>query len=162
VNDLALGLVGAVGVLAGLLGVLVPVVPGLLLVWLATVGTLLLRSRSPLVWAVVVVLSVLAILGSVASIVLPARRTRADGAPARTLGLALVGAVVGFFIVPVVGLVIGAGVGLLLAERSRLGEWDPAWTSTRRLVAAYGVGVLVEFGAGMTMAGLWLVALVVG
>lgn len=161
-NDLALGLIGAVGVLVGLLGVLVPVVPGLLLVWLATAGTLLVGSRSPLVWGVVVVLSVLAIIGSVASVVLPARRTHADGAPPRTLGSALVGAIIGFFVVPVVGLVIGAAVGLLLAERGRLGEWDPAWTSTRRLVGAYGVGVLVEFGAGMTMAGLWLVALVLG
>lgn len=159
-SDLLLGVLGAGGVLLGIVGVLVPVLPGLVVVWLATVGTLLALGTSGPVWAVVVLLTVLAAGGTVASTVLPARRAAADGAPARSLGLAAAGAVVGFVVIPVLGLLVGGVLGLLLAERQRLGDWSPAWTSSRRVLASYGIGVLLEVAAGLVMGGLWLVTFV--
>lgn len=156
-SDLALGLVGAVGILAGLVGVVAPVVPGLWVVLVAGAGTLLLQQPGPLAWTVAVVLLALAVVGSVLSAVLPARRAAAGGAPRSTLALALVGAVVGFFVLPVLGLLVGGVLGLLVAEQQRLGAWAPAWASARGVLRAYGVGVLLELGVGVVMAALWLV-----
>ena len=159
-QDLVLGVVGALGVLVGLVGTLVPVVPGLLLVLVATAGTLVLQGVSGAGWLLVVLLVGLGLAGTAASTVLPARRAAADGAPARTLALAAVGAVVGFVVLPVLGLVVGGVLGLLLAEQQRLGGWAPAWASARRVVGAYGVGVLLELLVGMVMGAVWLTAFV--
>lgn len=159
-SDLVLGLLGALGVLAGLVGTLVPVVPGLLVAWVAAVGTLVLQpGATP--WAVLVVLTLVAAAGTAASIVLPARRLATAPVPRSTLGLAVTGAVVGFFVVPVVGLVLGAVAGLLLAEQRRTGDLASAWTSARGVLTAYGVGVLLELAAGVLLGLVWLTAFLV-
>ena len=159
-NEMLLGVLGALGVLVGLVGVLMPVVPGLVLVLLVTAGTLLLQGTGPLAWTVVAVLVVLTLVGSVVSAVLPARRAAASGAPRASILLALLGAVVGFFVLPVLGLLVGGVLGLLVAEHQRLGEWAPAWSSAREVLRAYGLGVLLELGIGVVMGALWLVVYV--
>lgn len=161
-SDLTLGVVGALGVLAGLVGTAVPVLPGLVVVLVATAGTLLLQGTGPLVWTVVVLLAALTVAGSVLSTVLPARRAALSGAPRTSLWYAAVGAVVGFFVIPVLGLVVGGALGLLVAEQQRLGEWGPAWTSARGVLGAYGLGVLLELAVGVLMGLLWLLVFVAG
>lgn len=156
-----LGLLAAVGILVGLAGVVLPMVPGLLLVLVATAGSLLLLDPSGGVWVVVVLLVVVAGFGTAMSMVLPARRAAVDGAPRRTLLAAGIGGVVGFVVIPVLGLVVGAVAGLLLAEHERLGEWQPAWASARRVLSAYGLGVLLELLAGVVMGVVWLATFLV-
>lgn len=159
-NDLVLGGLGALGVLAGLVGTAVPVMPGLVVVLLATAGTLLAQGGGPFTWTVVVVLVALTVAGTALSTVLPARRAALSGAPRQSLWFAAAGAVVGFFVIPVLGLVIGGALGLLVAEQQRLGEWGPAWVSARGVLGAYGLGVLLELGIGVLMGLLWLVVFV--
>ena len=155
-----LGALGALGVLAGLVGTVVPVVPGLVVVWLASVGTLLLQGRGPLAWVVVAVLTGLMIAGTAASTILPARRAKATGAPSQSLMLAGAGAIVGFFVIPVLGMLIGGVAGLLLAERQRLDDWTPAWASSKEVLKGYGWGVLLEITVGVTMGIIWLTTFV--
>jgi uncharacterized protein YqgC (DUF456 family) len=69
--------------------------------------------------------------------------------------------VVGFFVIPVVGLVAGGVLGVYVAERARLGNHAAAWTSTRRVLVAAGIGALVEIGAGLLMMAVWLVGVLV-
>lgn len=159
-SDLVLGLLGALGVLVGLVGVLAPVVPGLLLVWGAAVATLVAQGQGT-PWLAVALLSVLGIAGQAASLALPAQRMAGSGAPRSSLLAAGVGALVGFFVVPVLGLLVGAVAGLLLAERSRTGDLGRAWASSREVIAAYGLGVLLELLAGVLMGLVWVVTFVV-
>jgi hypothetical protein len=158
-SDLVLGVLGGAGVLLGLVGVLVPVVPGLVVVLAAAVATLAAQGALP--WSVVVLLVVLAAVGSTASFVLPARRLAGSPVPRSSLLAAGFGAAVGFFVVPVLGLLIGAVAGLLVAEQQRTGDWSSAWVSSRGVLSAYGVGVLLELAAGVAMGSVWLVAFVV-
>ena len=76
----------------------------------------------------------------------------------------LVGAatVVGFFVVPVVGLFLGFVLGVWLAELVRLPERSQAWTSTRAALAAAGASILIELFAGLLATGAWITGLVVG
>jgi uncharacterized protein YqgC (DUF456 family) len=96
-------------------------------------------------------------VGTVAKYALPGRRAHADGAPATTLMLGVTGMVVGFFVIPVVGLIAGGVLGVYVAERARLGDHAAAWASTRRVLVAAGIGALVEIGAGVLMIGVWLI-----
>lgn len=149
----------AVGVvmLVGLVGVLLPIVPGLLLIWLAGLWWTLADGGGPIRWTVLGVLTVLLVLGTVVKYVLPARSASARGAPVSTLAAGAVGAVVGFFVIPVVGLLIGGLAGLYLAEYARLREPGPAWLSTRSALIAIGIGVLVELATGVVMVATWLI-----
>jgi uncharacterized protein len=147
--------------LIGVVGTVIPLLPGLLLVWGAGLLWVLADGGGVVRWSVLVVLTVLFVVGTVAKYVLPGRRAAAEGAPATTLLLGVVGMVVGFFVIPVVGLLAGGVAGVFLAERIRLGSTPAAWASTRRVLVAAGIGALVEIGAGLSMVAVWLVGVAV-
>jgi uncharacterized protein len=140
--------------LVGLVGVVVPVLPGLLLVWAAGVAWAWIGGGAA-AWAVAGVLTVLLVVGTVVKYVLPARSATGTGAPRSTLVAGAAGAVVGFFVIPVVGVVVGGVGAVYLAERSRLGTHGPAWRSTRAVLVGIGLGLLVELATGVVMIGVW-------
>ncbi|HSF26133.1 MAG TPA: DUF456 domain-containing protein [Actinomycetes bacterium] len=151
-------LVGLV-ILLGLLGVVVPLLPGLpivlgaIAVWAIVVGT-------PTAWTVLAGAAALIVAGSLVKYVVPARRLRAGGVPWASTAAATVLAIVGFFVIPVIGAVIGFVAGMYVAERLRLGSHELAWPSARAAVMAVGVSLLIELGAGLLAAGLWLAAVI--
>lgn len=142
--------------LVGLVGVVVPVMPGLLVIWLVSAGTTLWMGADAVGWLVAVLLTAMFAAGTAASIWLPARRGRRGGAPTSSLVAAAVGAVVGFFVIPVAGLLAGGFLGFVLAEFRRLGDWRAASRSLAGVVAAYGVGVMIELFLGVAMIGTWV------
>lgn len=153
----AVGLV----MLLGLLGVLVPGIPGPLIVWAGTVWWAL-SEKSGAAWAVLIGATAVLLLNQVVKWLLPARNPRAAGAPYRTLFLAGVAGIVGFFVVPVLGCPLGAVGGLYLLERVRLGGHGQAWASTRTVLRATGLSVLVELFACLLVAGAWAGAVSAG
>ncbi|MGI8699278.1 MAG: DUF456 domain-containing protein [Mycobacteriales bacterium] len=154
---LLVALVMAVGVI----GVLVPLLPGLLLVAGAALVWALAEQDS-YAWVVFgVILAVLAV-GTVAKYVLPARSLAAAGAPRSTLVVGALAAVVGFFVIPVIGLPVGGVLGVYAAELRRLGRNSAAWRSTRTTLRAVGFGVLIELAAGLVAVAIWALAVVVG
>jgi uncharacterized protein YqgC (DUF456 family) len=89
--------------------------------------------------------------------VVPGRRLQAVGVPTRSLVAGGVLAVVGFFVLPVVGLVVGFLLGVLLAEWQRLGDPGAARRSTWHAARAVGLGMLIELCAGLAAAAVWVV-----
>ena len=146
--------------LVGLVGVVVPVMPGLLVIWLISAGTTLWMGADAAGWTVTVLLTAMFAAGTAAGIWLPARRGRRGGAPTRSLVAAVVGAIVGFFVIPVAGLLLGGFLGFMLAEFRRLGDWQAATRSLVGVVAAYGLGVLIELVLGVAMIGTWVISVV--
>jgi hypothetical protein len=69
---------------------------------------------------------------------------------------------VGFFVIPVVGLPLGFVLGVYLAERLRQPGHRFAWRSTGEAIKAVGLSILIELGAGLFIAGLWLAAVLLG
>jgi uncharacterized protein YqgC (DUF456 family) len=142
--------------LLGLVGVVVPVLPGLLLVWAAGVAWAWLDGGGALRWTVAGVLTILLLTGTALKYALPARSATGAGAPRSTLLLGAIGAVVGFFVIPVVGFVVGGVGAVFLAELSRLGSAAAAWRSTHAVLIGVGIGMLVELGAALLMVVVWL------
>jgi uncharacterized protein YqgC (DUF456 family) len=145
-------------VLAGLVGVVVPVLPGLLLV-VAGIAVWAVPRGDPIGWTVLAVALAVVALGTVLKYLLPGARMRAAGVPARTLLAGGVLGIVGFFVIPVVGLLLGFVLGVYLAEYARLGR-DGAWPSTRTALAAVGWSILIELAAGLVATAVWVGALV--
>jgi uncharacterized protein len=148
-------LVGAIMVV-GIVGVLLPILPGLLLIWAAGLWWTIADGGGPVRWTVLAVLSVLLGIGTIAKYVLPARSASARGAPLGTLAIGAVGAVIGFFVIPIVGVIVGGVLGIYLAEYARLRHPGRAWDSTRAALVAIGIGLLIELTAGVLMFGTWL------
>jgi uncharacterized protein len=146
-----------VAILVGLLGVLVPALPGLRLVWGAVLVWALVE-RTATAWVVLAVASVLFAVSQVVKYLVPGRRMRAAGVPWSSLAAGGVLAIVGFFVIPVVGAVLGFVGGIYAAERLRLGGHQAAWPSTVHALKAAGLSVLIELGAGLLIGGAWLAA----
>jgi uncharacterized protein len=144
--------------LIGLVGVVVPFLPGLALVWGGVLLWAVLRHDG-LGWATLAVATVLFAVGTVAKYLLPGRRLREAGVPGTTLVVGGVLGVVGFFVVPVVGVVLGFVLGVYLAERVRIGA-ATAWPATRRALAAVGWSIAIELTAGLLIVATWAGALI--
>ncbi|MFF2652249.1 DUF456 domain-containing protein [Streptomyces sp. NPDC058045] len=151
----------AVVMLLGLCGVLVPGVPGSWLVWASVLWWALevpqKRSAVVLGGATFVLLVAQAVRWQ-----LPPRRLRESGGGHRVTAAAGVGALLGFFLVPVVGAVPGFLGGVYLVERLRLGRHGEAVTSVRAVMRSGGWSVLTELFACLLIAGAWLGAMIWG
>jgi uncharacterized protein len=150
-------LVGLV-IVVGLVGIVVPLLPGTVLV-AAAVLVWALDVASPAGWTVLgLVLGVL-LLGALLKYLVPGRRLQDAGVPTRTLWAGAGLGIVGFFVVPVVGLFLGFVLGVYAAERARLGA-DSAGASTRAALRAVGLSLLIELAAGLLAAATWGVGVV--
>jgi uncharacterized protein YqgC (DUF456 family) len=143
----------------GVIGVVVPLLPGLLLIAAAGLVWTIADGGGPTRWTVFAVMVALLVVGTVTKYVLPAKSAAARGAPASTLLAGAAGAVVGFFVIPVIGLVVGGVAGIFLAELARLGDARRASSATGAALVAIGVGILVELTAGLAMVLTWVVGL---
>jgi uncharacterized protein YqgC (DUF456 family) len=148
-------------ILVGLAGIVVPVLPGLLLVW-GGVALWAFANNDVAGWTVLVLATVVAVIGSVVKYLLPGRRLRESGVPWTTIALGTALGVVGFFVIPVVGVLVGFVLGIFLAELGRLTDSAAAWASTRQALVAVGWSVLIELATALLVAGLWVVGLLVG
>jgi uncharacterized protein YqgC (DUF456 family) len=154
-TDLLTGLAIAIG----LVGIVVPVLPGSVLVLVAILVWAVLTSTA-IGWTTFAVATLLLAVGAVVKYAVPGRRLKADGVPNRSLFAGAALGVVGFFVVPVVGLLIGFVLGVYLAELQRVGR-RLASPTTRSALRAVGASILIELGAGMLAALTWLVGAIV-
>jgi uncharacterized protein len=156
VGEFLIGLV----IFIGLLGIVLPVLPGLLLI-IGAVGVWALEQQTTLGWIVFVVSIAIAAGVTVAKYLLPGRRLRESGVPLSTMLLASVAAVVGFFVIPVIGAPLGFVAAIYLIQRSRRGPAE-AWPATKRTAGAIALSIGIELGGGLLIAGVWLLAAVTG
>jgi hypothetical protein len=148
-----------VGIVVGIVGVVVPVLPGLLLCWASVLVWALFADAGWGRWPVLALCTVWMLLGIVIKYAWPGRRLKSAGIPTSTL-LAGVGlGLVGMFVVPVLGLLLGFVLGVWLAEAARLGGMGTAWPSTRAALLGAGLSVLVELTAAMLILGTFLLGL---
>lgn len=160
-TDTLVAVLVGVAMAVGLVGTVVPVVPGLGLVWLAALAFGLARGFGTEGVAAMAVITALAVAGTVAGVVLPRRAAGAAGAAPTSLWLGALLAVVGFFAVPVVGLPLGGALGIYAGEHLRTGSAGAAWRATRATLAGFGLAALAQLGAGLLMVltwGAWLLA----
>ncbi len=154
-------LIAGIAIAVGVVGTLVPVIPGALLIGVAVAVWAVVVQTGP-AFAVLAAVVLLLLAGAVGKYLTAGRTMVTSGVPRRSLVLAGVLGIVGFFAIPVVGLVIGFVGGLYLAERRRLGPGPGSWQSTRIALKAVGIGILVELSSALLAAGVWLVAVLAG
>lgn len=152
-------LVGLVIVL-GLFGVLVQVLPGgfvvlgAILVWAIFTGGI--------AWAVLAVAALATLAAAVGKYLVAGRYMLRNDVRSSTLWWGVVGGAIGFFVIPVVGMLVGFPLGVYVAEATRR-NWDTgaAWRATLVALRATGLSILVELAGAIVAAGAWVVGLLV-
>jgi uncharacterized protein YqgC (DUF456 family) len=142
-------LVGAIAIVVGIVGVIIPVLPGLVLCWAGVLVWALLGDAGWGKWVVLGVATVLVAIGTVVKYLVPGRNLKRAGVPNRSLIFGGILGVIGFFVVPVVGLVLGFVLGVFAAEQYRLRERRQAWASTVHALKATGLSMLIELATAL-------------
>ena len=144
----------------GLTGIIVPVLPGTITIVIATLVWAILIGGWP-AWVAFGIVLLLGAAGMTASYVLTGRRLHAAEVPMWPVYVAIAAAVVGFFVIPFLGLPIGFLVGLYVAESMRLKDWrkglDNAWIALKAL----GTGILIEFSLAVLSTFTFAIAVIV-
>ena len=154
----ALVLVG-LAIAVGVAGVIVPVLPGALLVWGAIVFWAIV-VREPEGWIVLAIATLAIGATQVLKYVLPGKRLQDAGVPFLSLAVGFVGSIVGFFLVPVVGIFLGFPVGVFVGELVRLRDYRRALVSTRSALANMGLSILIELAGALIAGATWLAVVI--
>lgn len=147
--------------LVGTVGIIVPVLPGLFLVWAAFV-VWAFEQQTTGGWVALGVATVLYAAGVVSQYLFPGRRMKAAGVETWIVAVALAVAVVGLFVVPVVGAPIGFVGAIYLLERVKRREHGGAWVATKHALRAVALNIGIELLTALAMVTTWAVAVWVG
>jgi uncharacterized protein YqgC (DUF456 family) len=147
-------------IVVGLFGIVVPVLPGLVLV-LAGVLVWALMEGSTLGWTVFAVSAVVIVAGYVLQYTLPGRRMRERGVSSSTLLLAVIFGIVGFFVIPVVGAIVGFVLGIFVVELGRSRDGSQAWTRTKHALVAVLHSMGIELAAGLVVTAVYVAGVLV-
>jgi uncharacterized protein len=155
--DLLIKSIALTAMLVGLL--ILPILPGLVLIWVAALGYGLATGFSTLGWVMFGIITVLMIAGNIIDNVIMGMKAHEGGAPWWAVVLALLAAIIGSFVIPipVLGGILAALVTLFAIEWIRNKDWRKALSSIRGMLIGWGWALLIRFIIGLIMIGLWLV-----
>ncbi|WP_309082462.1 DUF456 domain-containing protein [Zhihengliuella sp.] len=145
--------------LVAVLGTVYPILPGSWLALIALLGWAWLLG-SPAAWTTGIIAAALVSIGWSASAVLTGRNLQRQRIPRGSIVVALAAAVVGMFVIPVVGLFVGFGAGLLGSEYARRRDFGAALRSSGSALKATGIGILIEFGCAALATSVWVIGVI--
>jgi uncharacterized protein YqgC (DUF456 family) len=144
----------------GWAGLLVPVFPGLVVMWLATLVYALLQNAAGRMtwidWTLFALISLLMVAGSIIDNIIIASKLRGQHVPWRSILFAfLAGLLASIFFTPVIG-IAASPLALYAAESARLRDRDLGFRSARAYMIAWGWAFVAVFSVGALMILLWL------
>jgi uncharacterized protein YqgC (DUF456 family) len=148
--------------LLGLIGVVVPLLPGIELIWLAALGYGILHGFTwPGVFAMVGI-SVLLLAGLSSDIWITGLGLKSTGTSIVSVLIGVLLLVVGsIFLTPLVGILLGLG-GMALLEFRRHRSWKKAVSSAGSALISFGLSYGFKLFIGLMMIGIWLIWVIWG
>jgi len=149
-------------ILVGLVGLIVPIFPGIIIIWLACLGYGVITGFST--WGIVlfVLITALMLAGTTVDNILMGVGAHKGGASWLTVGIALVAGIIGTLLLPPFGGLIAAPLRVLLLEWARTKNLKLAWQALVGMAAGWGLSVFARMGIGAVMMILWWIWVVVG
>jgi len=146
--------------LVGLFGLIVPVFPGLTIMWLATLVYAIIQNAASKMtvwnWVAFIVITLLMIGGNVIDNIIITSKMRDHVIPWSSIMLAFTASTIAsIFFTPLIGL-IAAPLGLFLVELYRLKNRNEAWVSAKAYMVGWGWAFGARFIIGLAITGLWM------
>ena len=144
----------------GLVGLIVPVFPGLTVMWLATLIYALVQAANGLMpwwdWLLFALITLLMIGGNIVDNLIIASKMLGHEIPWRNILLCYAaGIIVSLFFTPLIGL-IASPVALLGLEYLRFRDWKQARDSAKVFLIGWGSAFAARFAIGSVMILFWL------
>ncbi|WP_422743152.1 DUF456 domain-containing protein [Mycobacterium sp. WMMD1722] len=146
----------ALAIAIGIIGIVVPLLPGTLLVYAAIAVWAFVEQRTA-AWVTLGVVTVILGTSLLIKYLWPMRRMRAADVRTTSLVVGAVLGVVGFFVIPVIGLVIGFVGGIYLAELGVRRDQRVAWASTVHAIKGVALSMGVELAGALLATTAWVV-----
>jgi uncharacterized protein YqgC (DUF456 family) len=143
--------------LVGLFGLVIPIFPGIIIIWLAALAYGLITGFYPLAWILFAVITILFLVGFTIDNILMNAKARQAGAAWSSLVLGIIAGILGTILLPPLGGLIATPVVVLLVEYLRQRDIKQAWLALRGLLIGWGASFVVRFFIGLVMISLWLV-----
>ncbi len=143
--------------LVGLGLLIIPIFPGITVIWLAALIYGFITGFDTLGIVVFIFITIGMIAGISADNVLMGAGARQGGASWLTIIVALIAGIAGTVLFPPIGGFIAIPIAIFLLELLRNREWRSAWRATRGLALGWGLSFLVRFGIGLVMISAWLI-----
>jgi uncharacterized protein YqgC (DUF456 family) len=146
--------------IVGLVGLIMPIFPGLVVMWLATLVYALLQGAAGRMtnwdWFLFALITVLMLVGSLVDNLIIARKMRDHFIPWSSILFAFAASIIAsIFFTPFIGLA-ATPLALFLAEFRRLKDRDLAITSTKAYMVGWGWAFGARFLIGLVMIGFWM------
>lgn len=150
----------ALAIAVGLAGIIVPILPGGLLV-IAAIGVWAYVEASTTSWVTFGIAAALFVAAEVIKYTWPVARMRRADVRTSVLVIGAIAGVVGFFVIPVIGLLIGFVAGVFAAELSLRRDPTRAWASTVHALKGVALSVGVELTGGLLATITWVIGVLV-
>jgi len=156
-TDLIIKSITLAVMLVGLL--VIPILPGLVIIWAAALGYGIASGFGTLGWIVFAILTVLMIGGNLIDNVLIGTHAHKEGAAWWVILIAIVVAIAGNFVIPVpiIGGILAALLVMFAIEWLRQKDWRKALRSMKGMLVGCGWAFVIRLIIGLFMIGLWLV-----
>jgi uncharacterized protein YqgC (DUF456 family) len=161
-SDTLIQVLAGLVMLIGLAGVVLPVLPGLALIWAGALGYGLLAgwgASGPWLFALI---TLLGLIGTGAELWATGAGAKAAGASVWSIVAGIALGLIGLLFFSPIGAVVGLVAGTLGAEYLRLRDWRQALNAAAGTAAGCGVSYIVKLGLGVVMIAAWVAWLLIG
>jgi uncharacterized protein YqgC (DUF456 family) len=140
----------------GLLGVILPLVPGIVLVYLAALLYAVVEGFAKIGPITLAVLTVLAVVGVTADLWVSSLGAKVGGASVWALlgGLAL--GLVGLIFFSLPGAIVGSVLGVIMVELGRVGDWRKVLKSGGGWLIGWLLSTVVQLSIALIMIAIFL------
>lgn len=148
--------------LLGLLGTVLPVLPGAILIFLAALGYAILDGFRTVGWPTLAILGVLTLVASATDLWVGSVGAKMGGASGWSVAAGLLGGLVGFVVFSLPGSILGAVAGVLISELIRLKDWRQALKAGGGWALGWLLSVVLRVGVCVVMIAVFVWQLVQG
>ena len=153
----SINIITLIVMLFGLFGLIMPVFPGLVIIWLAALGFGILGGFSAGGWGFFIVITVLMLIGNISDGILMAKKALEHGAAKASLVLAAIVSVLVSLIFSPIGGLIAAPIALYLSEKNQGHTKEEATAITKGLMVGWGWAFILRVAIGIIMIILWTI-----
>ncbi len=148
--------------LVGLFGMIIPIFPGITVIWLAALVYAVLMAFSGLMtiwdWLLFALITGLMLAGNFVDNIIIARKLRETGTPWSSIAIGYTAGIVSsLFLTPFAALLF-TPLALYAAEYHRLLDWKLALNSTKAWMIGFGWSLAALMGIGAAMIILWVLS----
>lgn len=154
-NALALTL-SLVLMLVGLLGTVLPVLPGTILIFVGALLYAFLEGFQVVGWPTLVVLGLLTLLATTAELWAASVGAKVGGASGWSVLAGLAGGLVGLLFFSLPGAIAGAVLGVLISEMVRVGDWQKALKAGGGWAVGWVISAVIQVAVGLAMVAIFI------